>query len=384
MTKNELLELLGDMDPQYILEGQRLRSGQMKTHSGGAWLRRAAAAAAMLAVVTVAGVFLKPYLAASWVQPSVEEEQENQPENTKTITYYLNGEEVQMEATLFEAEEFSIYIFPDWDHEAITYGSNQAHRWTKDSSALTVLYRPEENMAAVREWIRLKELNKFLGNGSYGSLRTNGMYVYFTEAPGGCLVQILEYPEGDADDSVRTMDAMRDTLAPAEKIPKGTDTRPEVVYYSLQDETFEYQSVAFTLYQGDGWSTYIPAGEDWQQVDPSYLKIESPRMEAVLCLENQDHRFTVLKLENATADEAVNWTSEAYPAHGWDWEWSPKNWDQNSDSFSCTASNEELRTVKKRFIRYQDGFYVVISDYYMTLLKNYVRIMDAEFLVDTP
>ena len=28
MTKDEMLELLGDMDPQYILEGQRLRSGQ--------------------------------------------------------------------------------------------------------------------------------------------------------------------------------------------------------------------------------------------------------------------------------------------------------------------------------------------------------------------
>ena len=58
MTKDEMLELLGDMDPQYILEGQRLRSGKMNTHRGGAWLRRAAAMAAMLAVVTVSGVFL--------------------------------------------------------------------------------------------------------------------------------------------------------------------------------------------------------------------------------------------------------------------------------------------------------------------------------------
>ena len=381
MTKDELLELLGDMDPQYILEGQRLRSGQMNTRNKGAWLRRAAAVAAMLAVVTVAGVLLKPYLTANWVRPSTEEHRQ---ERTKTITYYLNGEEVQTEAALFEAEEFSIYIFPDWVHETITYGSNQAHRWTKDSAALTVLYRPEENMAAVREWVRLKELSKTFGGGSSNSIRTNNMYVYFTEAPGGCLVQILEFSDGNADDSVRTMDAMRGTLVPAEKIPKGTDTRPETVYYSLQDETFEYRTVAFRLYQGDGWSTYIPEGEDWQQVDPSYLKIEIPRMEAVLCLENQGHRFTVLRLENATADEAVNWISEAYPAHGWDWEWTPKNWSQDSDSFFCTASNEELRTVKKRFIRYQDGFYVVVSDYYPTLLKNYVRIMDAEFLLDTP
>ena len=381
MTKDEMLELLGDMDPQYILEGQRLRSGQMHTRNKGSWLRRATAVAAMLAVATVAGGFLKPYLTASWVQPSAEE---NRQERTKTITYYLNGEEVQEEATLFETEEFSIYIFPDWDHEAITYGSNQAHRWTKDSSALTVLYRPEENMATVREWVRLKELSKTFGNGSYGSLRTSNMYVYFAEAPGGCLVQILEYPEGDADDSVRTMEAMRDTLVPAEDAPKSTSERPKVVEYSLQDETFEYQSVTFTLYQGDGWSTYIPEGEDWQQVDPDYLKINTPQMEAVLCLENQEHRFTVLRLEDATADEAINWTSEAYPAHGWDWEWTPENWDQDSDSFSCTASNEEMRTVKKRFIRYQDGFYVVISDYYPTLLKNYVRIMDAEFLLDIP
>ncbi len=381
MTKDEMLELLGDMDPQYILEGQRLRSGQMGTRNKGAWLRRAAAVAAVLAVVMVSGVLLKPYLAASWAQPSVEE---NRREHTKTITYYLNGEEVQEEATLFEAEEFSIYIFPDWDHETITYGSNQAHRWTKGSSALTVLYRPEENMAAVREWVRLKELSKSIGGGSSNSMKTSNMYVYFTEAPGGCLVQILEFSDRNADDSVRIMDAMRDTLVPAEKIPKETDTRPEVVYYSLRDETFEYKAVAFRLYQGDGWSTYIPAGEDWQQVDPSYLKIDTPRMEAVLCLENQDHRFTVLKLENATADEAVNWTAEAYPAHGWDWEWSPKNWNQDSDSFFCTARNEELRTVKKRFIRYQDGFYVVISDYYSTLLKDYVRIMDAEFLLNTP
>lgn len=384
MTKDEMLELLGDMDPQYILEGQRLRSGQMHTRNKGSWLRRAAAVAAMLAVATVAGALLKPCLAASWVRPGVEEKQENQPENTKTIRYYLDGEEVQTEATLFEAEAFSIYIFPDWAYETITYGSNQAHRWTKDSSALTVLYRPEENMATVREWVRLKELSKTFGNGSYGSLRTSNMYVYFAEAPGGCLVQILEYPEGDADDSVRTMDAMRDTLVSVEKILKETDTRPEVVSYSLRDETFEYKAVAFRLYQGDGWSTYIPEGEDWQQVDPDYLKIDTPQMEAVLCLENQDHRFTVLRLENATADEAINWTSEAYPAHGWDWEWTPKNWSQDSDSFSCTASNEEMRTVKKRFIRYQDGFYVVISDYYPTLLKNYVRIMDAEFLLDIP
>ena len=177
---------------------------------------------------------------------------------------------------------------------------------------------------------------------------------------------------------------MRDTLVPAEDAPQSTSERPKVVEYSLQDETFVYQSVTFTLYQGDGWSTYIPEGEDWQQVDPDYLKIDTPQMEAVLCLENQDHRFTVLWLENATADEAINWTSEAYPAHGWDWEWAPKNWSQDSDSFFCTASNEEMRTVKKRFIRYQDGFYVVISDYYPTLLKNYVRIMDAEFLLDIP
>ena len=385
MTKDEMLELLGDMDPQYILEGQRLRSGQMHTRNKGSWLRRATAVAAMLAVVTVAGVLLKPCLSASWVRPGVEEEQENQPENTKTIRYYLDGEEVQTEATLFEAEEFSIYIFPDWAYETITYGSNQAHRWTKGTSALTVLYRQEETMAAVREWVRLKELSKPFGNGSYGSLRTNGMYVYFTEASGGWLVQILEFsPQGDADDSVRTMEAMRDTLVPAENAPQSTSERPKVVDYSLQDETFVYQSVTFTLYQGDGWSTYIPEGEDWQPVDPDYLKIDTPQMEAVLCLENQGHRFTVLRLENATADEAINWTSEAYPAHGWDWEWTPKNWDQDSDSFSCTASNEEMRTVKKRFIRYQDGFYVVISDYYPTLLKNYVRIMDAEFLLDIP
>ena len=95
-------------DPQYILEGQRLRSGQMHTRNKGFWLRRAAAVAAMLAVATVAGALLKPCLAASWVRPGVEEEQENQPENTKTIRYYLGGEEVQTEATLFEAEAFSI------------------------------------------------------------------------------------------------------------------------------------------------------------------------------------------------------------------------------------------------------------------------------------
>lgn len=312
-------------DPQYILEGQRLRSGQMHTRNKGSWLRRATAVAAMLAVAMVAGALLKPCLSASWVRPGVEEKQENQPENTKTIRYYLDGEEVQTEAILFEAEEFSIYIFPDWAYETITYGSNQAHRWTKGTSALTVLYRQEETMAAVR-----------------------------------------------------------DTLVPAENAPQSTSERPKVVDYSLQDETFVYQSVTFTLYQGDGWSTYIPEGEDWQQVDPNYLKINTPQMEAVLCLENQDHRFTVLRLENATADEAINWTSEAYPAHGWDWEWTPKNWSQDSDSFSCTASNEEMRTVKKRFIRYQNGFYVVISDYYPTLLKNYVRIMDAEFLLDIP
>ena len=35
MTKDEMLELLGDMDPQYILEGQRLRSGQMHTRNKG-------------------------------------------------------------------------------------------------------------------------------------------------------------------------------------------------------------------------------------------------------------------------------------------------------------------------------------------------------------
>ena len=104
MTKDEMLELLGDMDPQYILEGQRLRSGQMHTRNKGFWLRRAAAVAAMLAVVTVAGALLKPCLAASWVRPGVEEKQENQPENTKTIRYYLDGEEVQTEATLYEAE----------------------------------------------------------------------------------------------------------------------------------------------------------------------------------------------------------------------------------------------------------------------------------------
>ena len=103
MTKDEMLELLGDMDPQYILEGQRLRSGQMHTRNKGSWLRRATAVAAMLAVVTVAGALLKPCLSASWVQPGVEEKQENQPENTKTIRYYLDGEEVQTEATLFEA-----------------------------------------------------------------------------------------------------------------------------------------------------------------------------------------------------------------------------------------------------------------------------------------
>ena len=60
MTKDEMLELLGDMDPQYILEGQRLRSGQMHTRNKGSWLRRATAVAAMLAVVTVAGALLSP------------------------------------------------------------------------------------------------------------------------------------------------------------------------------------------------------------------------------------------------------------------------------------------------------------------------------------
>lgn len=368
MTKDEMLELLGDMDPQYVLEAQRLRSGQMKTHSGGAWLRRTAAVAAMLAVVTVAGAFLKPYLAASWVKPSAEEDWR---EDTRTITYYLNGQEMQTEATLFEAEEFSIYIFPDWVHETITYGSNQAHRWTKGASSLTVLYRPEENMAMVREWIRLRELGSGLAESASGSMKSGTMYVYFTEVSGGCLVQILEFPQGDGNDSVRTMDAMRDTLLPAEEIPKSFDTRPEVVYYSLPDETFEYQSVAFTLYQGDGWSTYIPEDGGWEQVNPDYLKIETPRVEAVLCLQNGENRFTVIRMENATRDEAVNWVSEAYPAHGWDWEW-------DFSGLSCTGGSD-MRLVKKRFVQYQDGYYAVISDWRMGLTERYVRIMDAEF-----
>lgn len=223
MTKDEMLELLGDMDPQYILEAQRLRSGQMNTYNKGVWLRRAAAAAAMLAVVAVTGVFLKPYVAASWVKPTAEEDRQ---ENTKVITYYLNGQEVRTEATLFEAEKFSIYIFPDWIHETITYGFNQAHKWTKGASSLTVLYRQEENMAMVREWIRLRELESGLAESASGSLKSGTMYVYFTGAPGGCLVQILEFPLGDSDDPVRTMDAMRGTLMAVEKTPKNTTDTP--------------------------------------------------------------------------------------------------------------------------------------------------------------
>lgn len=553
MTKTELLELLGDMDPQYILEGQRLRSGQSKTRNKHGWARRTVAAAAVLAVTLAAGVLLKPYFAASWVhpienlgestadtagttmgsgtteaplpEPLTEEFQgvlentvsfyvvraqqdmtlaeyteylrdelksedcqavkygvldidldgeqellirfqylgedyetlvvdhylgtltgwevqvramdkvkadgtamsngswvrgytfrrirgatqnidasalpkgedydslpelswvmmgEKQREPKKVISFYLDGEEVQREAALFQGEQFSMYVFPDWIHGMVAYGDTQADRfgWGELESGvnLTVIYRQEKDLSLVREWLRLRQFPVDLTDSASGSLRSSNCQVLFTEAPEGYLVQILQWNEDfmDPDSALRTMKAMAETLLPSQEAVKGVQERPDTVVYTLAGPELERRDVRFALFQGDGWSTYIPENAGWEQTAPSYLKLDTPRMEAVLCLENGSSRFTVIRMENATRDEAVNWIGEAYPAHGWDWDW---DWDFSG--LSCTGANE-TRTVKKRFVPYRDGYYAVISDCEIGLTERYLRIMDVEFRVTAP
>lgn len=551
MTKIELLELLGDMDPQYILEGQRLRSGQSTARNKGGWIRRMAAAAAVLAATLAAGVLLKPYFAASWVHPiensgestadtagttigsgtteaplpellteefqgvldntvsfyvvraqqnmtlaeyteylrdelksedcqtvkygvldiDLDGEQEllirfqylgadyetlvvdhylgmltgwevqikamdkvkadgtafsgghwvrgytfrrvrgttqdigstiltedkdynslpelpwitirdNQRAQTQTISFYLDGEEVQREATLFQGEHFSMYVFPDWIHGMVDYGDAKADRfgWGELESGvnLTVVYRREKDLSLVREWLRLRQFPVDLTDSTSGSLRSSNCQVLFTEAPEGCLVQILQWNEEfmDPDSALRTMKAMAETLLPSQETEKSAQERPDTVVYTLVGPELERHDVRFALFRGEGWSTYIPEKEGWEQAEPSYLKLDTPRMEAVLCLENGDNRFTVIRMENATRDEAVNWSSEAYPAHGWNWEW-------DFSGLSCTGTNE-TRRVKKRFVPYRDGYYAVISDCGIGLTERYLRIMDVEFRVTAP
>lgn len=179
-----------------------------------------------------------------------EAETTNQREpKTTLLSYYLEGEEVQVTADLFVGESFSMYVPREgWIHSVIAYGGTQADRWTYAEESLedfaanhmlettheghqklydeqypirmTVVYRQETDLAVVQEWVR-QMAGMELVDSAQGSLYSTDMdapqmEVFFHQAKDGYLVEILEFPLEATEGAGTTMSVMGDTLLPLE------------------------------------------------------------------------------------------------------------------------------------------------------------------------
>lgn len=368
-----------------------------------------------------------------WVNILQEEQQDasslpdapwqNMPENTQevpirsereqdtTLSYTVNGEEVQKAAALWSGSRFTMYVLgPEngkgWVHSTVSYGDTQADRWTyadqdldgflrttalqfstrQDAQQyyetrypvrLTVAYRPEEALSAVQEWVRQLFPDTELIASSRGSLYAGDdaagqLEVYFTKAPGGYLVQLREDPLNyDLAKVMGAMAAMGGSLEPITAAFTSSEMRSDLAFFPVwkyENGAYTEQQEPFQLCQKAGWSTYIPNNGQWIT---EYTALPVPGdypHQSMLCTANYNVHFTVVDLGAQTLESAIAWAMDSYA------EQSPY---EGKDGSTVCAGDTTIR-----FVPYRGGFYALLVTYPASETEGlgvYVNLMCDQF-----
>lgn len=350
MTELELLELLGELPNQYIVEGQAFRSGEQlvkRTQKRRQLVRRGLSMAAMLAVILAAGLILRSYLSANWVKPVEVVEDES----AQTGETFEKVEEVPEEflAILENRETFS------YQDEDITLAEFTELLWERLKNrdctpvryALADMDQDGEEELVVR-YLLMGEDHELLildrqETGIIGSEYT------------GSLPEADWYPMPEAYEDVLY------------RQPNITLTVTKNVNGQLTESQED-----FHIYGSAGWSTYYPEDETWQFMTESmdYSMLNA----TCIYVDRPEVRFQVVDLGEKTLEDCQQWAKDNYTG---------QSGDMGADGSVYTIAGGKSVTVE--FRRHQTGYYGIIRSYPASetdKLGVYVQIMAQEFWVE--
>lgn len=356
MTDLELFTLLSSVSGRYIQEAEDFRSGKTRAASRRSRFQvlRVLSAAAMLALVVVAGVFTLRHTpksssgeaalsgttaSASSNEAASTEDSLSLPQVTaellgrdaySSLTYYPEGQETVLPARLFIGQGYSLYI-PErnWEHTTVSYHYDTADRWT-------YAYNPEITLTIVRvatadgqppyEYVMQANTGFRFTIDADGNLITDyeevgpetGMkYAQFIAAGDSVYYVLLsEYPVEAAEGAGVLLNAVTDSFVgwPSEiplesPIAEVVSSAPEpVLDFSISGEMHTLEAMPAKL---DGYMLYVPK-VGWSHstlplADTTAHRWASDKVPEI-CL-------TAVALDTASLEEAQKRIQDAMPQY---------------------------------------------------------------------
>ena len=294
MTELELMELLGNLDTQYILEAQALRTGQLALRKKDRQRKiavRSGAVAALLAVTIGAGAILKPYLEKSWVRPA-EVEAEQLPGETEDNAFFQSEGLPEDFLAILENRETFLFTETDTDMTLSDY----------------------------TEYLREEFKNRDCGPVSFGlaDIDRDGaeeLIVRYHLLWEDCGLLILDRGEGRITGWAEKSDILPDTQW--ELLPEGeqsvlvrrqSDITLPVTKWENGAWTEQTEDFFIACAQTDEWSTYLPNNDEWVML----VRSMSDREASIVYTKEPDIKFAVRDLGEKTQEECVQWAEGAY------------------------------------------------------------------------
>lgn len=355
MTELELMELLGDLDSQYILEAQALRTGQLALRKKDRQRKiavRSGAVAALVAVTLGAGAILKPYLEKSWVRPA-EVEVEQLPGETEDNAFFQSENLPEDFLAILENRETFLFTETDTDMTLSDY----------------------------TEYLREEFKNRDCGPVSYGLADIDGdeeqeLIVRYHLLWEDCGLLILDRGEGKITGWAEKSDILPDTQW--ELLPEGYQSVLNRAWYITRPVTkrengvLTEQTEEFSLTSGNtgSWSDYFPEDETWALVMDSMLARDAD----CIYTEDPEVKFSIRDLEEKTREECVRWARDTYK------EYAPLESQDGS-----VSGRRQGWILSIRFAQYRGGYYALIGTYpegETDGLGVYIRMMLDSFRVE--
>lgn len=357
MTELELMELLGDMDTQYILEAQALRTGQLALRKKDRQRKiavRSGAVAALLAVTLGAGAILKPYLEKSWVRPA-EVEVEQLPGETEDNGFFQSESLPEDFLAILENRETFLFTETDTDMTLSDY----------------------------TEYLREEFKNRDCGPVSYGLADIDGdgteeLIVRYHLLWEDCGLLILDRGEDKITGWAEKSDILPDTQW--ELLPEGyqsvlvrrpSDITLPVTKWENGAWTEQTEDFLIACAQTDEWSTYrpMPNNDEWVML----VRSMSDREASIFYTKEPGIKFAVRDMWERSLDQCVQWAERTYG------EYNP------SEGKDGSISGEWQGVILSiRFVQYRSGFFALVGTYperetdslgvYIKMMFDYFRV----------
>lgn len=356
MTELELMELLGDLDTQYILEAQALRAGQLALRKKDRQRKiavRSGAVAALLAVTLGAGAILKPYLEKSWVRPA-EVEVEQLPGETEDNAFFQSESLPEDFLAILENRETFLFTETDTDMTLSDY----------------------------TEYLREEFKNRDCGPVSYGLADIDGdgeqeLIVRYHLLWEDCGLLILDRGEDKITGWAEKSDILPDTQW--ELLPEGYQSVLERPWRDVTFPVNKWENGAWTEktekfslieLETGSWSTYIPDNGEWARM----MKAKTDQEADIIYQEDPEIRFSVLDLGEKSSEECLRWAMDTY-----------KEYHLIESKDGSVSGGRQGWILSIRFAQYRGGFYALVGTYPERELDGlgvYIKIMLDSFRVE--